>query len=353
MSRTYSKYLIAALLSVGIAAGCAGDKNKETNTAASVSEPSAQSTAKSGYSGVKSSVSASADNSAEAAEKSYVPAPKVERIVYNFSKVDGTANDVEMALRAAENGNVDTAVSMLQRTSSKSSEAFLAHYNLGVMYERQLNTSGARQAYEAALNAEPKFTPALIQLVRLDIREGNPSAGISKANSYITSNPDVFEHNYAKLEGLIAAKQYDEAISLISSLLKRDEANGKLRYYLAMTEFSRGRYRLAEFIVGEALEIIAEIFLRGRARISYRCGGFAAWHCAQRRHVVPCWQGGYDDALSNDIQRICYGVGRTKIFGFFEGKGLGYGGADEDALHPTSAAILLYRRNARGSGGIY
>lgn len=268
MSRTYSKYLIAALLSVGIAAGCAGDKNKETNTAASVSKTSAQSTAKSGYSGVKSSVSASADNSAEAAEKSYVPAPKVERIVYNFSKVDGTANDVEMALRAAENGNVDTAVSMLQRTSSKSSEAFLAHYNLGVMYERQLNTSGARQAYEAALNAEPKFTPALIQLVRLDIREGNPSAGISKANSYITSNPDVFEHNYAKLEGLIAAKQYDEAISLISSLLKRDEANGKLRYYLAMTEFSRGRYRLAEFIVGEALEIIPDdadaLFLRAR-----------------------------------------------------------------------------------------
>lgn len=264
MSRSIFKYLIAAAVSVGVAAGCAGS-NQETKTAANAQAAPAQKVSKTGKAGTSS---ANEGKSSASAQESYAPAPKVERIVYNFSKVDGTANDVEMAVRAADNGNIDTAVSMLQRTSEKSADAFLAHYNLGVMYERQLKTDEARRAYEKALQAEPKFTPALIQLVRLDIREGNPAAGISKANSYITSNPDVFEHNYAKLEGMIAAKQYDEAISLISALLKRDEANGKLRYYLAMTEFSRGRYRLAEFIVGEALEIIPDdadaLFLRAR-----------------------------------------------------------------------------------------
>ena len=264
MSRSFFKYLIAAAVSVGVAAGCAGS-NQEAKTAANAQADSAQKVTRTGKTGASS---ANAGKSSADAQESYAPAPKVERIVYNFSKVDGTANDVEMAVRAADNGNIDTAVSMLQRTSEKSSDAFLAHYNLGVMYERQLKTDEARRAYEKALQAEPKLTPALIQLVRLDIREGNPAAGISKANTYITSNPDVFEHNYAKLEGMIAAKQYDEAISLISALLKRDEANGKLRYYLAMTEFSRGRYRLAEFIVGEALEIIPDdadaLFLRAR-----------------------------------------------------------------------------------------
>ncbi|MBR4984501.1 MAG: tetratricopeptide repeat protein [Proteobacteria bacterium] len=268
MSRTILKNLAVALALVSVTAGCSGDKNKETKTAASVTASSSQASDLSTGTGSSAAVRNTNQAAAAPAQESYVPAPKVERIVYNFSKVDGTANDVEMAIRAADNGNIDTAVSMLQRISDTKPDAFLAHYNLGVMYERQLKTVAARRAYELSLQAEPKFTPALIQLVRLDIRDGNPTAGISKANTYITSNPDVFEHNYAKLEGMIAAKQYDEAIALISALLKRDEANGKLRYYLAMTEFSRGRYRLAEFIVGEALEIIPDdadaLFLRAR-----------------------------------------------------------------------------------------
>jgi tetratricopeptide (TPR) repeat protein len=193
---------------------------------------------------------------------------KVARTVYNVDAIDAASTDIEKALATASQGNVPAAIVALQNIAKKNPKAFLAHYNLGILQERQHDDAAARAAYEAALNAEPNFSPALMQMVRMDIRSGNPSAGISKANQYITASPDAFEHNYAKLEAMIANKQYDDTIALIRTLLKQDEANAKLRYYLAMTEFEKKRYRLADFIVGESLEIDPEdyeaLFLRAR-----------------------------------------------------------------------------------------
>ena len=193
---------------------------------------------------------------------------KVARTVYNVDAIEAASQDIEKALETANYGNVPAAITALQAIAKKTPKAFLAHYNLGILQERQHDDKAARAAYEAALNAEPNFSPALMQMVRMEIRNGNPSAGISKANQYITASPDAFEHNYAKLEAMIANKQYDDTIALIRTLLKRDEANAKLRYYLAMTEFEKKRYRLADFIVGESLEIDPEdyeaLFLRAR-----------------------------------------------------------------------------------------
>ncbi len=234
------------------------DKNKQTNTAASASSKSKKS-------------STSADNSSTSSSYSVdddAPVQKAVRSVYNFDAIDASAKDVEMALKSAKDGNLSTAISSLKTTTQKNSKSFLGFYNLGVLYERQLDYGNARGAYENALRAEPKFYPALTQLARIDIRNGNYGNAINTANSYITSNPDVFELNYAKIEGMIAGKQYDDTIALIRVLLKRDEANPKLRAYLAQIEFEKGRYRLAEFIVGESLEIEPDdpevLFLKAR-----------------------------------------------------------------------------------------
>ncbi|MBQ9816094.1 MAG: tetratricopeptide repeat protein [Proteobacteria bacterium] len=224
------KSMIGWLLIASLAlCSCASDKSsKTTNTAASAKQDS---------------------KSAGGSSK------KATRSVYNVENIDASAAEVEMALKSAESGNVSTAITTLKNVTSKNPKAFLGFYNLGILQERQLDYASARTSYENALRAEPKFSPALLQLARIDIRNGNPGAAISTANQYITANPDVFEHNYAKLEGMIASKQYDDTIALIRVLLKQDEANSKLRYYLAETEFERGRYRLAEFIIGESLEI--------------------------------------------------------------------------------------------------
>ena len=242
------KSIIGWLLIAALAfSACASDKTKDksTKTAASVSSKSHK-----------------VDDDSPAAKK------KVERTVYNTDAIDASASEIEAAIKSASNGNTATAISSLKQITNKNSKAFLGYYNLGILYERPLDTANARTAYENALRAEPKYSDALIQLVRLLIRSGNTSSAISVANQYITANPDVFEHNYAKLEAMIAAGQYEDAIALVRVLLKRDEANSKLRYYLASAEFEKKRYRLAEFMVSEALEIDPDdyeaLFLRAR-----------------------------------------------------------------------------------------
>ena len=126
----------------------------------------------------------------------------------------------------------------------------------------------ARSAYESALGAEPNFYPALLALVRIDIRNGDTGKAIQTANQWIARHEDIFNYNYAKIEALIADTQYESAISQCRALLKTDEANARLRYYLASAEFEKKRYRLADFIVGESLEIAPNdaeaLFLRAR-----------------------------------------------------------------------------------------
>ena len=182
--------------------------------------------------------------------------------------VDDSATDVENALEQADNGNTSLAITSLKATVKKYPKSFIAHYDLGILYERQSDDTQAKAEYRSALSVEPNFTPALIQLVRIDIRNNNISSANSIADQYIKDNPKAFDHNYAKIEVLIANKDYDEAITLCRSLLQKDEANATLRYYLASTEYERGRYRLAEFIIGESLEIDPNdpeaLFMRAR-----------------------------------------------------------------------------------------
>ncbi|MBO4350544.1 MAG: tetratricopeptide repeat protein [Proteobacteria bacterium] len=245
----------AGAISLAIAfSGCASDKDKKsTKTAADVQNASASDT--------------SSDAKSYAIDDN-LPKKKAVRTIYNLENIDAGAPQIESALKTANDGNTSSAISALQSVTSSNNKAFLGHYDLGVLYERQENYTSARKAYEDALRAEPKFTPALLQIVRMDIRNGNMNSALNTANQYISSQPDVFSHNYARIEVMIANKQYDETIALINALLKRDEANPKLRYYLAQVEFERKRYRLAEFIVGESLEIDPDdyeaLFLRAR-----------------------------------------------------------------------------------------
>ena len=93
----------------------------------------------------------------------------VARTVYNVDAIDAASTDIENALATASQGNVPAAIVALQNIAKKNPKAFLAHYNLGILQERQHDDAAARAAYEAALNAEPNFSPALMQMVRMDI----------------------------------------------------------------------------------------------------------------------------------------------------------------------------------------
>lgn len=204
-------------------------------------------------------------------EKQTLPEKKISRPAYRsetLKAIDTSAEDIQNALDDVDNGNLDSAIDKLNRVTKKYPNAFIAFYDLGLLYERKLDSEHAKIAYENALKAEPNFSEALISRVRIDIRNGKSNDALQTANRYIQNNPDIFEYHYAKLEAMIALNQFDDAIALSRALLKKDEANAKLRYYLACVEFERKRYSLANFIIGESLEIDPKnpdaLFLRAK-----------------------------------------------------------------------------------------
>lgn len=204
-------------------------------------------------------------------EKQSLPEKKASRPNYSsetLKAIDTSADDIQNALDDADDGNLDNAIDKLNHITKKYPNAFIAFYDLGLLYERKLDSEHAKIAYENALKSEPNFSEALIARVRIDIRDGKSNDALQTANLYIQKNPDIFEYNYAKLEAMIALNQFDDAIALSRALLKKDEANAKLRYYLACVEFERKRYSLANFILGESLEIDPKnpdaLFLRAK-----------------------------------------------------------------------------------------
>lgn len=258
-------------------AGCASNKDGNSSAKTAATQNTASSGASSSQKSSSSTGNSASDDSDFSSISSYsVDGPasmgkSINRPSYGavaMKAVDDSANDVEDALELADTGKTAAAISSLKVTTAKYPNSFIAHYDLGILYERQSDDATARACYKEALKAEPSFTPALIQLVRLDIRNNNVEGAKATADQYIAANPEAFDHNYAKIEALIANKEFDTAISMCRALLKKDEANATLRYYIAATEYERGRYRLAEFIIGESLEIDPNdpeaLFMRAR-----------------------------------------------------------------------------------------
>ena len=267
ISRLYRGILIAA---IAMALGaCSSDKNNDTQpkTAADAKTTTDSSVSTSTASASTGAVGTSSTDPDTGLKLGNI----VARPIYgeaSMAAIEKVGPDVEIALNKADNGDVQGAIASLNTITQKEPKAFIAYYDLALLYERQNNLSSARKALSDALKAEPRYTQALLELVRMDIRNGDPARALSTANQQLVAHPEVFSNNYAKLEAMIADKQYDETITTARTLLKKDEANARLRYYIAYAEFERGRYRLAEFIIGESLDIDPDdpeaIFLKAR-----------------------------------------------------------------------------------------
>ncbi len=260
------------LRALSLAACCAlaacSSSDKKTNTAADQAQI-AQNEASSSNTTSKSNQTTLDDSRSPVdKEKKAVAAYNTESSNENIR----VATDIENALRYAHNNDKNAALQALDSAAKKSPKAFLVPYNKGLIYEWSGDQNNAAAAYEAALRIEPKFSPALLNLVRLKIAQDQASTALSIATTYVNNYPDAFDHNIAKLEAMIALKQYDACVNEARRLLKIDEANPELRYEIALAEYNRNRLNLAEFVVGEALEITPDyvdaLFLK--ARIHHR-----------------------------------------------------------------------------------
>lgn len=178
------------------------------------------------------------------------PAPK-QRTGSDFPKI-------QRAVNVAQRGNQKRATKILNRLVDEKEQGHLAAYNLGVIHEKNGDMGGAAKKYNQSLRKDPDFTPALINLVRLYVRQGRLDDADRIARKYIDKRPENLDHRAAQLEVLLAKERHSEVIRKAKSLLRRDERNVEAMVAMAKANFWMERYELSKAILQRATDLAPE-----------------------------------------------------------------------------------------------
>lgn len=138
------------------------------------------------------------------------------------SAQDATAPQlVQAGLAAVQQGNDDAAFSAFTQAAKKDPNNVYAHYNLGYLYQKRGNTQQALQEYGLALQANPKYVPALYNSATI-YGATNPQLAITTYQQVLKLQPKA-PTTYLNL-GLLEAKLglFDQARKDFDMALKQD-----------------------------------------------------------------------------------------------------------------------------------
>jgi len=172
---------------------------------------------------------------------------------------DGESHpDIEKGVKAAANGNYGRARNVLGGMTGDDRFGHLAEYNLAVIDEIEGEDGDAARRYGQALEANPDFTPALINLVRLYLRQDRLNDAERIARKYADQQSDNLDHRTALLEVKIARGRYEEVVREAKSILRRDERNVEAMVAMARANYWMERYELTKAILNRASELAPE-----------------------------------------------------------------------------------------------
>lgn len=165
---------------------------------------------------------------------------------------------VEEGVKAANEGNYERAKKILESIPEDDGRAHLGAYNLGVVAEMAGKNGEAAESYVRALEINPDFTPALMNLVRLYIRQGKVDEAGQLARKYTKKRSENLKHRAAELEVKIARGHYEEVIKQARSILRRDERNVEAMLAMAKANFWLERFELTKAVLERASELAPE-----------------------------------------------------------------------------------------------
>jgi tetratricopeptide (TPR) repeat protein len=173
---------------------------------------------------------------------------------------------IESAINAARQGDRKRALNKLDGMLNDDA-GYLAAYNMGIIHESEGETKKAAKRYQQALTKNADFSPALLNLVRLYIRNNQVSDADAIARNYMDKRPENMAHRAAHLEVDLHKGQYEEVIRAAKKILRRDEKNVDAMLAMAEANMELERYELARAILDRAVEIEPQ-----RAEIYFKYG---------------------------------------------------------------------------------
>lgn len=100
------------------------------------------------------------------------------------------ASEVMLVLTHLEQGDPDKALRAVTALEAKQPRNPLTFNLRGVVLLRKRDVPGARQAFEAALAIDPQYTPSTMNLVNLDLAEGNADGAGKRLEALLARQPN-------------------------------------------------------------------------------------------------------------------------------------------------------------------
>ena len=156
-----------------------------------------------------------------------------------------------------DSNKLDDAKKSFSKLIDKQPTLVAAHYNLGVVAERQSNLVEAEQFYEAAYKLDPNHRKTLLNLGKIYRLQDKFEKAITLYETALKAPGAEFD--VALLNNLTVAyrlaKKFDKAELTARRVLARTKDNADAYKNLALIYFDQGNYRLAEFISANAKKL--------------------------------------------------------------------------------------------------
>lgn len=178
-------------------------------------------------------------------------APEQDALVVD----SGLNTSIQAALKKAKNGDSAGALKQLTPLVSKPNGGALAAYNMGLIQARQGDPVAAAKSYAQALNQNADFSPALINLARLYLRQNKVQDAEKIVKRYVGLRPRNLNHRAAELDILLAKKRYEDVQTSAKALLRKQQSHVPAMLALADANYALGRYELTKTVLSRALEL--------------------------------------------------------------------------------------------------
>jgi Tfp pilus assembly protein PilF len=172
-------------------------------------------------------------------------------------KTEKTTLEGEMkdAFNFIREGDDAKAMASYAATLTQHPEAYVAHYNLGVVHERMGEKDKAVNEYREALKLKPDFEPASDNLTRLFVRSGQAKTAELDLLQRIGQYKDNMGLRNQLVRVLLAEGRDADAETYSKKVLKRDEHNIDAMLNLAEIWYGQQKYELARMVLDNARKV--------------------------------------------------------------------------------------------------
>ncbi|TVS18349.1 MAG: PEP-CTERM system TPR-repeat protein PrsT, partial [Gammaproteobacteria bacterium] len=149
-------------------------------------------------------------------------------------------SDTLLILVLLESERFDEALTSAQRFVERNPDAPMAYNMLGAAQLGLDNRTAAREAFQQALEVEPAFSPAALNLAGMDQQEDGPAAAQARLEVILEANPDSRDIRLRLAELAQQQGDVDRAIAYLEPAWQQDRSHVRMSLALAALYFARG-----------------------------------------------------------------------------------------------------------------